>query len=206
MWFWLNHFSVYADKARVKWMAADYMENAIRPNATGKFVDLVMATLESPAMLEYLDNAKSAKGKVNENYARELMELHTLGVHGGYSQQDVQQLALILTGAGLVPIKANGAPPLPAAAPGQTQVVRKGLFEFNPARHQPGDKMLLGQRIAGGGLDEIERAVQLLVRQPACAHFISQRLAEYFVSDTPPAALVTRMANTFQRSDGDIAR
>lgn len=186
VWFWLNHFSVYADKARVKWMAADYMENAIRPNATGKFVDLVMATLESPAMLEYLDNAKSAKGKVNENYARELMELHTLGVHGGYSQQDVQQLALILTGAGLVPIKANGAPPLPAAAPGQTQVVRKGLFEFNPARHQPGDKMLLGQRIAGGGLDEIERAVQLLVRQPACAHFISQRLAEYFVSDTPP--------------------
>lgn len=186
VWFWLNHFSVYADKARVKWMAADYMENAIRPNATGKFVDLVMATLESPAMLDYLENAKSAKGKVNENYARELMELHTLGVHGGYSQQDVQQLALILTGAGVVPIKANGAPPLPAAAPGQTQVVRKGLFEFNPARHQPGDKMLLGQRIAGGGLDEIERAVQLLVRQPACAHFISQRLAEYFVSDTPP--------------------
>lgn len=84
-------------------------------------------------------------------------------------------------------IKANGAPPLPPAAPGQAQVVRKGLFEFNPARHQPGDKMLLGQHIAGGGLDEIERAVQLLLRQPACAHFISQRLAEYFVSDTPPA-------------------
>lgn len=206
VWFWLNHFSVYADKARVKWMAADYMENAIRPNATGKFADLVMATLESPAMLEYLDNAKNAKGKVNENYARELMELHTLGVHGGYSQQDVQQLALILTGAGLVPIKATGAPPLAPAAPGQAQVVRKGLFEFNPARHQPGDKMLLGQRIVGGGLDEIERAVQLLVRQPACAHFISQRLAEYFVSDTPPTALVTRMANTFQHSDGDIAK
>lgn len=118
----------------------------------------------------------------------------------------MQQLALILTGAGLVPIKATGAPPLAPAAPGQAQVVRKGLFEFNPARHQPGDKMLLGQRIVGGGLDEIERAVQLLVRQPACAHFISQRLAEYFVSDTPPTALVTRMANTFQHSDGDIAK
>lgn len=206
VWFWLNHFSVYADKGRVKWMAADYMENAIRPHATGKFADLVMATLESPAMLEYLDNAKNAKGKVNENYARELMELHTLGVHGGYSQQDVQQLALILTGAGLVPVKAEGAPPLPTAVPGQPQVVRKGLFEFNPARHQPGDKTLLGQRIAAGGLDEIERAVQLLVRQPACARFISQRLAEYFVSDKPPAALVERMANTFQRSDGDIAK
>lgn len=206
VWFWLNHFSVYADKGRVKWMAADYMENAIRPNATGKFADLVMATLESPAMLEFLDNAKNAKGKVNENYARELMELHTLGVHGGYSQQDVQQLALILTGAGLVPIKAEGAPPLRPAVPGQPQAVRKGLFEFNPARHQPGDKTLLGQRIAGGGLDEIERAVQLLVRQPACAQFVSHRLAEYFVSDTPPTALVTRMANTFRRSDGDIAK
>nr|WP_181108956.1 DUF1800 domain-containing protein [Xanthomonas arboricola] len=204
VWFWLNHFSVYADKGRVKWMAADYMENAIRPHATGKFADLVLATLESPAMLEYLDNAKNAKGKVNENYARELMELHTLGVHGGYSQQDVQQLALILTGAGLVPVKAEGVPPLPIAAPGQPPVVRRGLFEFNPARHQPGDKTLLGQRIAAGGLDEIERAVQLLVRQPACARFVSQRLAEYFVSDKPPAALVERMANTFQRSDGDI--
>ncbi|MCC4619332.1 DUF1800 domain-containing protein [Xanthomonas cassavae CFBP 4642] len=206
VWFWLNHFSVYADKGRVKWMAADYMENAIRPNATGKFADLVMATLESPAMLEYLDNAKNAKDKVNENYARELMELHTLGVHGGYSQRDVQQLALILTGAGLVPVKAEGVPPLPATTPGRPPVVRKGLFEFNPARHQPGDKLLLGQRIAGGGLEEIEQAVHLLVRQPACAHFVSQRLAEYFVSDTPPPALVARMASTFQRSDGDIAK
>ncbi|WP_259158300.1 DUF1800 domain-containing protein [Xanthomonas sp. 3793] len=206
VWFWLNHFSVYADKGRVKWMAADYMENAIRPNATGKFADLVMATLQSPAMLEYLDNAKNAKGKVNENYARELMELHTLGVHGGYTQQDVQQLALILTGAGLVPIKADGAPPVSATVPGQPQAVRKGVFEFNPARHQPGDKMLLGQQIAGGGLDEIERAVQVLVRQRACAHFVSQRMAEYFVSDTPPPALVARMASVFQRSDGDIGK
>ncbi|MCC4600515.1 hypothetical protein XmelCFBP4644_13320 [Xanthomonas melonis] len=205
VWFWLNHFSVYANKGRVKWMAADFMENAIRPNATGRFADLVMATLQSPAMLEYLDNAKNAKGKVNENYARELMELHTLGVHGGYTQQDVQQLALILTGAGLVPIKADGAPPLSATRPGQPAVVRRGLFEFNPARHQPGDKRLLGQRVAAGGLDEIEQAVHLLVRQPACARFVSQRLAEYFVSDTPPPALVARMADSFQRSDGDIA-
>ncbi|MCC5063363.1 DUF1800 domain-containing protein [Xanthomonas campestris] len=204
VWFWLNHFSVYADKGRVKWMAADYMETAVRPNATGKFADLVMATLQSPAMLEYLDNAKNAKGKVNENYARELMELHTLGVDGGYTQQDVQQLALILTGAGLVQVKREGLVLPPAKD--QAQVVRKGLFEFNPARHQPGDKTLLGQRIAGGGLDEIERAVQLLVRQPACAQFISHKLAEYFVSDKPPAALVKRMAATFQRSDGDIAQ
>lgn len=134
------------------------------------------------------------------------MELHTLGVNGGYSQQDVQQLALIVTGAGLVPIKAEGAPLLPPAVPGQPQVVRKGLFEFNRVRHQPGEKILLGQRIASGGLDQMERAVQLLARQPACAQFVSQRLAEYFVSDKSPIALIERMASTFQRSDGDIAK
>lgn len=202
-WFWLNHFSVFAGKGRVRWAVADYSENAIRPHALGKFSDLVMATLQSPAMLEYLDNAHNAKGKVNENYARELMELHTLGVDGGYDQRDVQQLALILTGVGIVPPNRAGPPRLPPAQ--QAQYLRRGAFEFNPARHQPGDKTLLGQRIAGGGFDEVQRAVQLIVRQPACARFVSRRLAEYFVADDPPPALVARMARSFERSDGDIA-
>ncbi|HEY8683473.1 MAG TPA: DUF1800 family protein, partial [Rhodanobacter sp.] len=101
VWFWLNHFSVYAAKSRVRLVAAEYEENAIRPHALGKFRDLLLATLKSPAMLEFLDNAKNIKDKTNENYARELMELHTLGVGSGYTQQDVQQLALILTGAGI---------------------------------------------------------------------------------------------------------
>ncbi|KAB7764935.1 DUF1800 domain-containing protein [Xanthomonas sacchari] len=203
VWFWLNHFSVFADKGRLHWTVADYADNAIRPHALGKFSDLVMATLESPAMLEYLDNAQNAKGKVNENYARELMELHTLGVDAGYTQKDVQQLALILTGVGIAPVDRDGPPKLPPALQGQ--YVRRGAFEFNPARHEPGDKTLLGQRIAGGGFDEVERAVQLIVRQSACAHFISRQLAEYFVADDPPPALVEKMARTFQRSDGDIA-
>lgn len=103
VWFWLNHFSVYAAKGGVRLVAADYEENVIRPRALGKFRDLLMATLKSPAMLQFLDNAKNVKGKTNENYARELMELHTLGVGDGYTQQDVQQLALILTGAGIAP-------------------------------------------------------------------------------------------------------
>jgi len=203
VWFWLNHFSVFADKGRLHWTVADYTDNAIRPHALGKFSDLVMATLQSPAMLEYLDNAQNAKGKVNENYARELMELHTLGVDGGYSQHDVQQLALILTGVGIAPPNRDAPPKLPP--PQQAHYLRRGAFEFNPARHQPGDKTLLGQRIAGGGFDEVERAVQLIVRQPACAHFVSRRLAEYFVADDPPPALVEKMARAFQRSDGDIA-
>ena len=201
--FWLNHFSIYMGKGRVRWMAADYEEQVIRPHALGKFKDLVMATLKSPAMLEFLDNAQNAQGKVNENYARELMELHTLGVGSGYTQQDVQQLALILTGAGLAPLDGKQQRFPPALAP---FVVQEGVFEFNPKRHDFSDKVLLGQPIRGSGFDEIAQAVELITRQKACAVFISHQLAQYFVADNPPQALVDRMAATFQRTDGDIAQ
>jgi len=203
VWFWLNHFSIYADKGPVRLFTADYEENVIRPHALGKFKDLVMATLQSPAMLVFLDNVHNVKGKTNENYARELMELHTLGVNAGYSQQDVQQLMRILTGAGLMPAKPAARRKLFAQSrPG---LVRDGLFVFNPNQHDFGDKTLLGQTIKGSGYDEIAQAVDLIVRQPACAHFISQQLAEYFIADQPPTALVDAMAHTFQRTDGDIA-
>ena len=202
VWFWLNHFSVHALKKRVRWVAADYEENTIRPHALGKFRDIVMATLKSPAMLEYLDNAQNAKDKINENYARELLELHTLGVGSGYSQGDVQQLARILTGVGLVPASERARQ---RASGRQSLVVRDGLFEFNPARHDFGDKTLLGQRIKGSGFHEVEQAVDLIVRQPACAAFVSRQLAEYFVADQPPPSLVAKMARTFLRSDGNIA-
>ncbi|RDS81097.1 DUF1800 domain-containing protein [Dyella monticola] len=203
VWFWLNHFSVYAGKGRVRWELADYEQNVIRPHALGRFRDLVMATLQSPAMLEFLDNAQNAKGHVNENYARELMELHTLGVNGGYTQQDVQQLALILTGVGLAPVDGKPQNFNPQMAP---LVVRHGIFEFNPQRHDFSDKVLLGQTIKGRGFDEVKQAIDMIVRQPACAHFISLELARYFVSDDPPPMLVSRMARTFQRTDGDIAQ
>lgn len=205
-WFWMNHFSVFADKANVRWMLAEYEERAVRPNALGKFRDLVLATVTSPAMLEYLDNAQSAAGKINENYARELMELHTLGVSGGqsgssYSQQDVQELARILTGVG---VNATGTTPrLPAER--QALYIRRGLFEFNPARHDFGTKTFLGRVIGGTGFDEVEQAVTLLCRQPATARFISRKLARYFVADDPPPALVERMARTFERTDGSMA-
>ena len=203
VWFWLNHFSVYAAKGRVRWELADYEQNAIRPHALGKFRDLVMATLQSPAMLEFLDNAQNAKGHVNENYARELMELHTLSVNAGYSQQDVQQLALILTGVGIAPVDGKPQNFNPKMAP---LVVRDGMFEFNPQRHDFSDKVLLGKTIKGSGYDEVKQAVDLIVRQPACAQFVSRKLAEYFIADNPPSALVARMAHTFQRTDGDIAQ
>ncbi|MGN6322695.1 MAG: DUF1800 domain-containing protein [Dyella sp.] len=203
VWFWLNHFSVYAGKGRVRWELADYEQNAIRAHALGKFRDLMMATLQSPAMLEFLDNAQNAKGHVNENYARELMELHTLGVNAGYTQQDVQQLALILTGVGIVPVDGKPQNFNPKMAP---LVVRDGMFEFNPQRHDFSDKLLLGKTIKGSGYDEVKQAVDLIVRQPACAQFVSRKLAQYFVTDNPPPALVNKMAHTFQRTDGDIAQ
>src|SRR6185369_13229184 len=111
-WFWMNHFTVFAQKANIRWTLAEYQE-AVHAHALGKFSELVMATLTSPAMMEYLDNAQSAAGKISENYARELMELHTLGVSGGasgsaYTQQDVQELARVLTGAG---VNFTGTPP-----------------------------------------------------------------------------------------------
>jgi len=205
-WFWMNHFSVFSGKANIRWTLAEYEDQAVRAHALGKFSDLVLSTALSPAMLEYLDNAQSAASRINENYARELMELHTLGVSGGrsgstYTQQDVQELARVLTGAGL-----NLADTPVRLPPNQQPLyVRHGLFEFNPMRHDPGPKAVLGHAIAGKGLGEIEDAVVLLCRQPATARFISTKLATYFVSDDPPPALVEKMTRTFQKSDGSIA-
>jgi uncharacterized protein (DUF1800 family) len=200
VWFWLNHFSVFEQKANVRWMMADYSERAIRPHALGKFRDLVMATLKHPAMLQYLDNAQNAAGHINENYARELMELHTLGVDAGYTQNDVQELARVLTGVGVA-----GAEPPHLRPELRGWYLREGAFEFNPARHDFGPKTLLGHTLTGHGFAEVSQAVDLLVRQSACAHFIARKLAVYFVSDDPPKALVERMAQTFQQTDGDIA-
>jgi uncharacterized protein (DUF1800 family) len=200
VWFWLNHFSVYRDKADLRWLVGDYEERAIRPHVLGRFRDLVLATLEHPAMLQYLDNSQNAAGHINENYARELMELHTLGVNAGYTQQDVQNLARVLTGVGV-----NAADPPKLRPDMQRLYVRKGAFEFNPARHDFGTKVLLGAAIEGSGFGEVEEAVGRIVVQPACARFIARDLAMYFVADNPPPALVERMAQTFMHSDGNIA-
>jgi uncharacterized protein (DUF1800 family) len=199
-WFWLNHFSVHQYKANLRWLVGDYSERAIRPHALGHFKDLVLATLQHPAMLQYLDNNQNAAGHVNENYARELMELHTLGVGSGYTQSDVQALARVLTGVGI-----NVGPPPKFKSEWQRLYRRNGAFEFNPARHDFGTKVLLGHTINGSGFSEVEEAVTLIVQTPACARFISRELASYFVADNPPAPLVERMAQTFMHTNGDIA-
>lgn len=201
VWFWFNQFNVQAQKRDIRAMVGDYEERAIRPHALGKFRDLLEATLRHPAMLRYLDNDQNATKHVNENYAREIMELHTMGVGSGYTQKDVQELARILTGVGV-----STKPEAPKLKPEwQKLYIRDGLFEFNPARHDFGDKEFLGHKIKGTGFDEVEQALDLIAASPATARHVSQRLAAFFVGDAPPEPLVDRMARSFRASHGDIA-
>jgi uncharacterized protein (DUF1800 family) len=196
--FWFNHFNVYSAKKSTNLWLADY-EQKIRTHALGNFRDLLAVTAHHPAMLMYLDNelntdpnSSVAKGQfkgLNENYARELMELHTLGVDGGYTQADVVSLARILTGWSVDHFdrKEN----------------ENGFFFFEN-RHDPGDKIFLGQKIAGSGIEEGEKALDMLAAHPATAHFISYKLAQYFVADEPPSRLVDLMAAKFLESKGNI--
>jgi uncharacterized protein (DUF1800 family) len=200
--FWFNHFNVFAGKGDVRWYVSSYERDAIRPNALGRFPDLVRATAYHPAMLFYLDNWLSAKpdfivpggpnrgrkAGLNENYARELMELHTLGVDGGYTQKDVTEVARAFTGWTIDRPQTDGH------------------FIFRPVMHDTGEKIVLGQRIpAGGGRDDGERVIQILTHHPATARFIATKLVRRFVSDTPPPALVARVAGTYMSTGGDIS-
>ena len=200
-WFWFNHFNVHQYKSNIRVVLGDYEDNAIRAHALGKFRDLLAATLRHPAMLRYLDNADNAAGHINENYAREIMELHTMGVGSGYTQADVEALAKILTGVG-IDVKTENPQLKPEL---QSQLLREGAFEFNPARHDYSDKTFLGHVIKGQGFAEVDEALDLIVHNPATATHLSKQIATYFVSDNPPDSLVQKMAQTFRSSDGDIA-
>jgi uncharacterized protein (DUF1800 family) len=201
--FWFNHFNVFLYKETDQIYTPSYERDAIRPHALGKFRDLVLATAEHPAMLVYLDNwqsigpdsevAEKAKNNpkhvdrgLNENYGREVMELHTVGVNGGYTQADVTNLSKILTGWTIDHPEYGGGP------------------EFDPRKHEPGSKQWFGQKIKENGFKEGQSALIWLAAQPQTAHFISYKLAQRFVADDPPPALVDRMAQTFLASDGDI--
>ena len=202
-WFWVNHFNVYARKREVAALVGDYEETAIRPHALGKFHDLLAATVFHPAMIQYLDNQQNAADKINENYAREIMELHTMGVGSGYSQQDVQELARILTGVG---VNLSGKPrPFATRADYRSDIATGGLFEFAPRRHDFGDKQFLGHTIKGSGLAEVNQAIDILAREPATARHVSFQLAQYFCCDAPSDQLVGTMAATWKSTDGDIA-
>jgi uncharacterized protein (DUF1800 family) len=200
-WFWFNHFNVHLYKSDIRETIGDY-EEQLRRHALGKFRDLLRVSATHPAMLRYLDNSENAKGHINENYAREIMELHTMGVGSGYTQADMQELARVLTGVGVNFQPQDPKAPKPVVA--QPDHIRNGLFEFNPARHDYGVKHLLGHTIEGRGFAEVEQALDIISRHPATAAHVSRQLATYFVSDTPPEPLVARMAQAFRASDGDI--
>jgi len=235
--FWFNHFNVYVPKDSDQWYTTSYERDVIAKNALGKFSDLLLATAQSPAMMVYLDNwqsigpdslangvnpanPKSKKGNrgLNENYGREVMELHTVGVNGGYSQADVTALSAILTGWGVDKPNEGGG------------------FLFDPKRHEPGPKVWMGYLIQEDGTytklpigvkrtgptfgpgvtaepletatsDSMKQgitALKLLAASPKTAHFIGSMLAQYFVADNPPASLVDRLQKSYLASDGDI--
>jgi len=183
--FWFNHLNVFVGKGNVRPFVGHYAVNVIRGHALGRFDDLLLASARHPAMLYYLDQAQSNSRGLNENYARELMELHTLGVGGGYTQNDVHELARILTG--------------------WTVNLRDGEgFRFAERLHDKGDKTFLGRHYTNQGQQEGEDAIRFLARQPATAQRVSERLATFFVADQPPAALVARLRQTFLASQGDM--
>ncbi len=197
--FWFNHFNVYLDKGADRYLVTEYEREAIRPHVLGKFRDLLEATAKSPAMLFYLDNWQSvgadvpagrgnrARRGLNENYGRELLELHTLGVDGGYTQKDVTEVARCFTGWTI------------------RQPQGGGTFFFNARLHDKGEKTVLGVKIpAGGGQEDGEKVLDILAHHPSTARFLSKKLAIRFVADDPPASLVDRMAHTYLKTDGDL--
>ena len=198
--FWFNHFNVNYDKGADRFELPSYERDAIRPYVLGKFRDLLEATAKSPAMLFYLDNFQSVRPDIdaasknrkvkrglNENYGRELMELHTLGVNGGYTQHDVTEVARCFTGWTILDPRRGGG------------------FFYNDNLHDKGEKIVLGHVIpAGGGMDDGEKVLDILTQHPSTAHFISKELAQRFVADDPPESLVNAMAQTFLATDGDM--
>jgi uncharacterized protein (DUF1800 family) len=198
--FWFNHFNVFYEKGSDRFLLPQYEREAIRPNVLGHFRDLLEATAKSPAMLFFLDNFESVRADLdannkrrkvkrglNENYGRELMELHTLGVNGGYTQKDVTEVARCFTGWTIKDPKRDGG------------------FFYDDKLHDRGEKVVLGHVIpAGGGIEDGEQVIDILAAHPSTAHFISKELAERFVADNPPDALVNRMAQTFLSTNGSI--
>ncbi len=198
--FWFNHFNVSIQKGRVRFWVGDYEQKAIRPYVLGSFRDLLGATAKHPAMLFYLDNwrntapnspgARAQFKGLNENYARELLELHTLGVDGGYTQADVIATAELFTGWGI---------------PNPRQLAQHPSgFYFDAKRHDNRPKSLLGQEISGQGMAAGEKVLDVLASHPATAKHISYKLAQYFVADQPPPALVKRLTQRYLKTDGDI--
>ncbi|HET7019384.1 MAG TPA: DUF1800 family protein [Xanthobacteraceae bacterium] len=200
VWFWSNHFCVSADKGNVRQICGAYEREVIRANVLGRFGDLLLAVESHPAMLIYLDNARSIgpasiaglrqRRGLNENLAREILELHTLGVRTVYTQDDVTRFANVITGWTVVPFRQDP--------------VRGGEFEFNPRMHEPGAQTVIGKSYPDAGLEQGRAVLAALARHPATARHVASKLARHFVADEPPPALVERLAKRFLATQGDL--
>ncbi|MBE8713608.1 DUF1800 domain-containing protein [Sphingobacterium hungaricum] len=207
--FWFNHFNVSFSKGQSSTFIPNYEAAVIRPNALGNFEELLVATAQSPAMLLYLDNATSVGTKkngnrgLNENYARELLELHTLGVDAGYTQQDVTEAARVLTGWTYYPMGKISEERIAALSKNRKNI-HQGDFLFQANNHDSGDKEVLGVSFKNEGYNEGLKLMKLLSTNPKTALFISKKLAVRFVADTPSAAIMERMQQAFIKSNGEI--
>jgi len=200
VWFWSNHFCVSADKGNVRQICGAYEREVIRANMLGRFSDMLLAAESHPAMLIYLDNARSIgpdsmaglrqKRGLNENLAREILELHTLGVRTVYTQEDVTRFANVITGWTFVPFRQDP--------------VRGGEFEFNPRMHQPGAQTVIGRSYPDAGMQQGRDVLAALARHPATAKHVAAKLVRHFVADEPPPALVERLAKRFLATQGDL--
>jgi uncharacterized protein (DUF1800 family) len=200
VWFWSNHFCVSADKGNVRQICGAYEREVIRADVLGRFGDMLLAAESHPAMLIYLDNARSIgpdsmaglrqKRGLNENLAREILELHTLGVRTVYTQDDVTRFANVITGWTVVPFRQDA--------------LRGGEFDFNPRMHQPGAQTVIGKSYSDGGLEQGRAVLATLARHPATAKHLATKLARHFVADEPPPALVDRLAKRFLATQGDL--
>jgi uncharacterized protein (DUF1800 family) len=213
--FWFNHFNVFYNKGQVRLALADYEQNAIRRHVFSRFEDMLIATAQHPAMLVYLDNFMSTvapasppvgqrrpRGGLNENYARELLELHTLGVDGGYTQQDVIEVARAFTGWGIVTGTTQKARPV---MPAEARTFARVAFQFHPERHDTGTKVVLGQTLAAGrGIEDGLDVLRMLARHPSTAEHVATKLVRHFVADDAPAELVAELAAVFRKTDGDL--
>jgi len=200
VWFWSNHFCVSADKGNVRQICGAYEREVIRAHVLGRFSDMLLAAETHPAMLIYLDNARSIgpdsiaglrqKRGLNENLAREILELHTLGVRTVYTQEDVTRFANVITGWTFVPFRQDP--------------VRGGEFDFNPRMHQPGAQTVIGRSYPDAGMQQGRDVLAALARHPATAKHVAAKLARHFVADEPPPALVERLAKRFLATQGDL--
>lgn len=199
LWFWFNHFNVFWRKGAVGATLNSYLSDALAPHLTGSFETLLYAIITHPAMLIYLDNGQNVKGKLNENLARELLELHTLGSAGGYSQTDVQAVAHILTGLGVVPVNPEARDKALSAGG-----IEQGMMLFDPRKHDSTNVIVMGKSFETGGFEDIKHLIHFLAHSPATTKHLAQQICFFWLGESVNQATIQQVAQVWQDTQGDL--